>query len=118
VNFRIPNLLLSAGYGICFLVAFGVVRNAMTFLQSALFGAACPVGIMPTLIANAINAGSSYATTYGPGDVMPPDLTFSIIGGGATMTCDADDWDSKAFRFKNSHRRLASIERWPFATAN
>ncbi|MEH2470513.1 hypothetical protein V1281_000243 [Nitrobacteraceae bacterium AZCC 2161] len=80
VRFRIPNPAASVGYGVYFLVAFAVARNATTFLQGALFGAACLVGLVPTLIANAINAGGPFATTYGPGDVMPPDLTFSIIG--------------------------------------
>ena len=31
------------------------------------------------MVANAINAGSPFATTYGGVDVTPPDLSFSII---------------------------------------
>jgi hypothetical protein len=33
----------------------------------------------PTLIANAINAGSPLATTYGGQDVTPPDFSLSIV---------------------------------------
>jgi hypothetical protein len=33
---------------------------------------------VPTLIANAINAGSVVATTYGPADTVPPDFSFRI----------------------------------------
>jgi hypothetical protein len=33
----------------------------------------------PTLVANAINAGSPFSTTYGGVDVTPPDFSFSVI---------------------------------------
>jgi hypothetical protein len=33
----------------------------------------------PTLVANAINAGSAFSTTYGGFDVTPPDFSFSVI---------------------------------------
>jgi hypothetical protein len=33
----------------------------------------------PTLLANAINAGSPFSTTYGGGDVVPPDFSLSVI---------------------------------------
>ena len=33
----------------------------------------------PTLLANAINAGSPFATTYGGQDVAPPDFSLSIV---------------------------------------
>ncbi len=33
----------------------------------------------PTLLANAINAGSPFATTYGDADVMPPEFSFGVI---------------------------------------
>lgn len=80
VNFRIPNVLLCAGYGIFFLIAFVVARDWHTFLRGALFGLGAMVGVVPTLIYNSINAGSPFATTYGPGDVMAPDFRFSITG--------------------------------------
>ena len=36
-------------------------------------------GMAPTLIANAINAGSPFSTTYGAVDVMPPEFSFGIM---------------------------------------
>jgi hypothetical protein len=43
------------------------------------FAAALLAGMVPTLIANAINAGSPFSTTYGSADVTPPDFSFSVI---------------------------------------
>ena len=36
------------------------------------------VGLVPTLVSNAINAGSVLATTYSSVDATPPDFSFSI----------------------------------------
>jgi hypothetical protein len=79
VNFRLPNLFLSSGYLVFFLVSFLLSRKVETLLQGALFGAAFLAGIAPTLVANAINAGSPFSTTYGGVDVTPPDFSFSIV---------------------------------------
>ena len=79
VNFRLPNLFLSSGYFIFFFVSFLLSRKIETVLQGALFGAAFVAGMAPTLLANAINAGSPFATTYGGIDVVPLDFSFSVI---------------------------------------
>ena len=79
VNFRLPNLLLSSGYLVFFFVAFLLSRKMETVLQGAVFGAALLAGMAPTLVANAINAGSPLATTYGAVDVTPPALSFAVI---------------------------------------
>jgi hypothetical protein len=79
VNFRLPNLLLSSGYLVFFFVAFLLSRKMETLLQGAVFGAAVLAGMAPTLLANAINAGSPLSTTYGAVDVMPPELSSGII---------------------------------------
>jgi hypothetical protein len=79
VNFRLPNLLLSVGYCIYFLAAFVLVRSRETFLQGLLFGAAFLAGILPTLAANAINAGSPFATTYSSIDAVPPELKLETL---------------------------------------
>ena len=79
VNFRLPNLFLSSGYFLFFFVSFLMSRKAETLLQGALFGTAFVVGVAPTLLANAINAGSPFRTTYGGVDVTPPDFSFSVI---------------------------------------
>jgi hypothetical protein len=78
VNFRLSNLFLSAGYFAFFLVSVLVSRKIETVVQGALFGVAFLAGMVPTLLANAINAGSAFATTYGSGDVVPPDFGFGI----------------------------------------
>ena len=79
VNFRLPNLLLSSGYLLFFLVAFLRSRKIEVALQGGLFGAALLAGMTPTLLANAINAGSPFSTTYGGVDVTLPDFSFGII---------------------------------------
>jgi hypothetical protein len=79
VNFRLPNLFLSSGYFLFFLVSFLWSRKIEVALQGALFGAAFLAGMGPTLFANAINAGSPFSTTYGGADVTPPDFSFGII---------------------------------------
>jgi hypothetical protein len=79
VNMRVPNLLLSAGYCIYLLIAFLAARKTPQFLEGALFAVALVIGMMPTLAANAINAGSPFATTYSAGDVVPPSLDAETI---------------------------------------
>lgn len=79
VNLRLPNLFLSAGYCLYLAGAFLLARNRETFLQGAAFGVACLIGMAPTLISNAINAGSPFTTTYGPDDVVPPGLDAGIL---------------------------------------
>jgi hypothetical protein len=54
-------------------------RKMPIFVNGAAFAAAFLIGMAPTLVANAINAGSPLATTYGAPDVMPPEFSFSII---------------------------------------
>jgi len=75
VNFRLPNLFLSAGYFLFFGFVLLRQRKLEALLQGGLFGVAFLVGVAPTLIANAINAGSPLATTYG---ADPNDLTSRI----------------------------------------
>jgi 4-amino-4-deoxy-L-arabinose transferase-like glycosyltransferase len=79
VNFRLPNLFLSAGYCLVLLVSFLLARNKETLLQGISFALALLVGIAPTLIANAINAGSPLSTTYGGVDAVAPELNSSVL---------------------------------------
>ena len=79
VNFRLPNLFLSAGYFLFFLVSFLSTRKLAIATRGIGFGVAFLIGMAPTLIANAINAGSPLATTYGGQDLAPPDLSFAIV---------------------------------------
>jgi hypothetical protein len=79
VDFRLPNLFLCSGYFLFFFVSFLKSRKAETVVQVILFGAAFLAGMAPTLLANAINAGSAFSTTYGAADTVPPDFNLGII---------------------------------------
>jgi hypothetical protein len=79
VNFRLPNLFLGSGYALFLLGAFLARRTGKTFAEGLSFGMAFVVGMAPTLIANAINAGSPFATTYSGADAVSPDFSLAII---------------------------------------
>ena len=80
VNFRLPNALLVAGYVLFLGIAFVWSRKLATFVQGLGFGAGVLVGMAPTLMAQAINAGSPLATTYGSADVVAPGFDFRVLG--------------------------------------
>ena len=79
VNFRLPNLFLASGYGVYFFVSFVLSPTRATLLQGLSFGAAFLAGLAPTVLANAINAGSPFSTTYGSVDVAPPQLNSGVL---------------------------------------
>lgn len=79
VNFRLPNLFLSAGYVLFFLLTFLSSRKRDIALRGFGFGLAFLVGLAPTLIANAINAGNPFATTYGGADIVAPAFSLDIF---------------------------------------
>jgi hypothetical protein len=54
----------------------------VSFLAPAAFGSCVLLGVVPILIANAINAGSPLHTTYGAPDASPPHLTWQAIHEG------------------------------------
>jgi hypothetical protein len=116
VNFRLPNVLLSAGYCVYFLTAFVMTRSRATLLQGLSFAAAFLVGMLPTLVANAINAGSPFATTYGGGDVAPPELkldTLILYAGDvqSLLLAIAAAWVTLIIRFhsQSDARQLALV---------
>lgn len=78
-SFRLPNLMLSTGYFAFFGLSFLIRRNRDTFSQSLVFGLAFLAGAIPLLIANAINAGGPFVTTYGGPDAVPPSIDLSVI---------------------------------------
>ena len=78
VSFRLPNLFLSAGPFLWLSIEACKTRKAGAVSPLVIFAAAYLAGLMPTLVANAINAGSPFSTTYGPADVVPLDLSFAI----------------------------------------
>lgn len=80
VNFRLPNILLASGYCLFLAMAFLRSRTMATLLDGFAFGAGLAIGTVPTLIAQAINAGSPFATTYGEVDAVGPALNVSVLG--------------------------------------
>lgn len=80
VNIRIANILLSAGYLVALSFCFFYKQTVASILEGVTFSGALVVGLMPTLAANAINAGAPFSTTYGAQDTLPVDLTFGIAG--------------------------------------
>ena len=80
VNFRLPNALLVAGYVLFLGISFVWSRKLATFVQGLGFGAGVLVGMAPTLMAQAINAGSPLATTYGSADVVAPGFDLTVLG--------------------------------------
>ncbi|SFP45226.1 hypothetical protein SAMN05216330_107266 [Bradyrhizobium sp. Ghvi] len=80
VNFRLPNALLAAGYFLILGIPFLWTRSLATFVRGLAFGAGVLVGMAPTLAAQAINAGSAMATTYGSADVVAPVFDLAVFG--------------------------------------
>ncbi|WP_298878783.1 hypothetical protein [uncultured Bradyrhizobium sp.] len=80
VNFRLPNALLAAGYFLFLGIPFMWTRSLATFVRGLAFGAGVLVGMAPTLVAQAINAGSALATTYGSADVVAPAFDLAVFG--------------------------------------
>lgn len=80
VNFRLPSLFLVAGYVLYLGVTFLQSRIPATFLRGLVFCVAYVAGMAPTLIANWINAGSPFATTYGSDAAVGPEFNLEILG--------------------------------------
>lgn len=78
-SFRVANLLLASGYFLFFGVSFLIWRSWDKFLQGLAFGLAFVAGALPFLIANAINAGNPFSTTYGSADAVPPSLDAGVL---------------------------------------
>ena len=114
VNFRLPNVLLAAGYCLYLAGAFLLARSKETFLQGASFGIAFLIGIAPTLIANAVNAGSPFTTTYGGVDVVPPELNPSVllsylVDVQFTLLVISVAWTAWLWRFDRGRARQVAL---------
>jgi hypothetical protein len=79
VDFRIANLFLAGGYGFGFLIWLVKSRRPGLLVEASLFGICFAVGMIPTLVSNAINAGSPFRTTYGPSDSAPPQYNPEVL---------------------------------------
>jgi hypothetical protein len=114
VNFRLPNVFLAAGYCLYLAGTFLLARSRETFLFGASFGIAFLIGIMPTLIANAINAGSPFSTTYGGVDVAPPELNPAVllsylVDVQFTLLAIAVAWTAWLWRFDWGYARPVAL---------
>jgi len=114
VNFRLPNLILAAGYCLYLAGAFLLGRSRQNFLQGASFGIAFLIGIAPTLIANAINAGSPFSTTYGGVDVAPPELNPAVllsylVDVQFTLLAISVAWTAWLWRFDEGRARQVAL---------
>lgn len=114
VNFRLPNLFLAKGYCLYLAGAFLLTRSRETFLQGASFGVAFLIGMAPTLIANAINAGSPFSTTYGSVDVTPPELNPTVllsylVDVQFTLLAISAAWTAWLWRFDRDRARQAAL---------
>jgi hypothetical protein len=114
VNFRLPNLFLAAGYCLYLAGALLLARSKETFLQGASFGIAFLIGIAPTLIANAINAGSPFSTTYGSVDVTPPELNPTVLSSYLvdvqfTLLAVSAVWTAWLWRFDRGRARQVAL---------
>ncbi|MEH2532194.1 hypothetical protein V1274_003203 [Bradyrhizobium sp. AZCC 1614] len=114
VNFRLPNLFLAAGYCLYLAGAFLLARSKETFLQGVSFGVAFLIGIAPTLIANAINAGSPFSTTYGGVDVAPPELNSGVllsylVDVQFTLLAISAAWTAWLWRFDQGRARQVAV---------
>ena len=74
------------------------------------------IGIAPTLVANAINAGSLFATTYGGADVAAPELNSGVLWAYAGdlqfgLLIIAGAWTAMMLRWsdQNGIRQLALV---------
>ena len=89
-------------------------RSKETFLQGASFGIAFLIGIAPTLIANAINAGSPFSTTYGTVDVTPPELNPAVllsylVDVQFTLLAISVAWTAWLWRFDRGRARQVAV---------
>jgi len=114
VNFRLANLFLAAGYCLYLAGAFLLTRSKDTFLHGTSFGIALLIGMVPTLVANAINAGSPFSTTYSSVDVVPPELKLDVLLSyfldvQFTLLAISAAWAALLWRFDRGRARQAAL---------
>lgn len=78
-NFRIANVLLSAGYFLFFGVSFLIWRNREKFMEGLTFGLGFLIGVLPVLAANMVNSGNPLVSAYGGVDTQPPSFDPAVL---------------------------------------
>ena len=92
-----------------------MARSKETFLLGASFGIAFLIGIAPTLIANAINAGIPCSTTYGAVDAAPRELNpvvplSYLVDVQFTLLAISAAWTAWLWRFDRGHARPVAVQ--------
>ncbi|MFL9828777.1 hypothetical protein [Rhodoplanes sp. SY1] len=82
VAVRIPNGFMLAGFAACYGAAFLLRPSPTRLVAPAAFAGTFAFGLLPVLLANAINAGSLFATTYSTVDAAPPVLDAERLTAG------------------------------------
>jgi hypothetical protein len=85
VNFRLPNLLLAGGPALVMSGQALISRSRIALLRLLVFSCAVVTGLFPVLVANRINAGSPFATTYGSNDTSAPVLGWDAVHEALTF---------------------------------
>jgi hypothetical protein len=83
-------------------------------VNGAAFGTAFLAGLAPTLIANAINAGSPFATTYSGVDAVPPELDPNVllsylVDVQFTLLAISAAWTALLWRFDRGCARQVAL---------
>jgi len=77
IDFRIANVLLTVGYIAGFLYFLVKRFEITTSIRLGIFCVCLLIGMLPTLVANVINAGAPLSTAYAGVDVAPPRFDLS-----------------------------------------
>lgn len=83
VSMRTANILISGAFFLAFMDAYWKKPDRRIIRTAALFSISLAIALIPSLIANAINAGSPFATTYGGEDAAAPALHWRNIAAAA-----------------------------------
>jgi hypothetical protein len=118
VSLRIANILLSGGFFLAFADMYLRKRDRGIFPAAVAFALAFAIALVPNLAANAINAGSPLATTYGGEDAASPvfswqqiaaALDYYFIGEGIGYVFDVGLAGILVFEIGRRWLRLKSI---------
>jgi len=82
---RLPNVWLAAGA--LALLAWELLRRPSlpAFRQGLMLALGLAIGLAPVLVADLINAGSPFATTYSPTDAQAPDFSAAVLWHGVML---------------------------------
>lgn len=118
VSMRTANILLAGGYAFAFADIYLRKGQRKIWLAAISFAVALFIALVPSLAANAINAGSPFATTYSETDASRPVFTwdqivaaldYHLLGEGIGYVFDAGLATTILFEIGRSLLRLKTI---------